>query len=318
MRRLLAACLSLLAFAAPAQPTADTPVTLATPTGTLHGSLRLPAVKGKFHVALIVAGSGPTDRDGNAPRFLSDSYRQLADALEAEGFASVRYDKRGVAASAAAGPKEADLRFEHYVEDAAAWIAQLRRDRRFAGIVVIGHSEGSLVAALAAARTPPDALVSIAGFSRRAADGLRAQLEPKLPGPLWQETGRILDSLEKGETVAKPPPELAALFRPSVQPYLVSWFRHSPVEAYAKLDLPVLVIQGTADIQVTVADAEALAAAAKHSQRWIVPDMSHVMKIVGADPASQMQGYTDPALPIVPALAPRIAAFLRESAARRR
>lgn len=310
MRRYALLLLALAALASTARAAPDAPVTLETATGTLHGSLRLPDSPGPHPVALIVAGSGPTDRDGNQPRLLNDSLKQLAAALAAEGIATVRYDKRGVAASRAAGTAEKDLRFDHYVDDAAAWIDRLRADRRFARVAIIGHSEGAAIAALAAGRSKVSAFVSLAGIASRASDVLRMQLRPKLPPALYEKSERILAALEKGEDPGEIPPELASLFRPSVQPYLVSWIRHVPADAYGKLGVPILIVQGEADIQVSLAEARALKAAAPKAILEVVPRMSHVLKAVTDDPASQMKGYTDPSVPIVPSLGPMVARFL--------
>lgn len=310
MFRATLAAFALLALSPAAPAAADVPCDLETPTGVLRGSLRLPDAPGPHPVALIVAGSGPTDRDGNPPRLPNDSLKQLAAALAAEGIASVRYDKRGVAASRAAAPAEKDLRFDHYVADAAAWIERLRADKRFRRVAIIGHSEGAAVAALAAGRSRVEAFVSIAGLANRASDVLRAQLEPKLPPALYATAARIIAALEKGEDPGEVPEALGAIFRPSVQPYLVSWFRVVPTEAYARLEAPILIVQGDADIQVGVAEARALQAAAPRATLEIVPRMSHVLKAVTDDPGSQMRGYTEPAVPIVPSLGPRIAKFI--------
>jgi pimeloyl-ACP methyl ester carboxylesterase len=97
----------------------------------------------------------------------NNAYKLLAEALAAQGIASVRYDTRGIGDSITSGMKEADLRFEMYVDDAAAWIAKLRSDPRFGTITVIGHSEGSLIGMLAASQAKADAFVSIAGIARR-------------------------------------------------------------------------------------------------------------------------------------------------------
>jgi hypothetical protein len=310
MRAAFAALLALLACAALAQDI-DVPVELKTPSGTLYGSLITPKGAAKAPVALIVAGSGPVDRDGNAPRLRNDSLKQLAAALAAQGIATVRYDKRGVAASRTAGTEEKDLRFDHYVNDAAAWITWLRTDRRFSRVAVIGHSEGAHIGALAAAKAGAGAFVSLEGIARKPQDVLRTQLKPKLPEPFWNESERILATLERGETTDEVPKELMILYRPSVQPYLISWFRQSPSDAIAALKVPVLVVQGTADLQVAVSEGEALKVAARQAELFVVKDMSHVLKRATDDPASSLQGMTDPAIPIVPELAPRIAAFIR-------
>lgn len=312
MKTALAAALLALAVPALAQD-ADVAVKLETPTGTLHGSLRAPLGAARGPVVLLVAGSGPTDRDGNQPRLLSDSLRQLAAALGAEGISTLRYDKRGVATSREAGRAEKDLRFDHYVDDAAAWIAWLKADARFSLVAVAGHSEGAHVGALAAAKAGAGAFVSIAGIARKPAEILRAQLRPRLPEPFWQESERILARLERGETADGVPKELEIAYRPSVQPYLISWFRQSPAEAMRALEVPVLVVQGSADIQVPVSEGEALAAAARNAQLLVVPDMSHALK-PATDAASSMKGLTDPTVAIVPQVPARIARFVREAA----
>jgi pimeloyl-ACP methyl ester carboxylesterase len=123
------------AFAADAAiaPAAGQPIALDTASGTVAGTLRLPDAGGKAPAVLIVAGSGPTDRDGNNTMIPghNDSLKMLADALAQAGYASVRYDKRGIGASKAAAPDESQMRFDTYVDDAAAWIAKLKADPRF-------------------------------------------------------------------------------------------------------------------------------------------------------------------------------------------
>jgi uncharacterized protein len=305
--------ISLAAWARPAP--GDSPIKLDTPTGTLHGSLHLPAASGadRLPVVLIIAGSGPTDRDGNSAGLPgpNHSLKLLAQALAEGGWASLRFDKRGVAASAAAGPREADLRFDTYVQDAADWLRLLRADGRFGPLVVLGHSEGSLLGMLAAKAVPVDGLVSLAGPAAGAATVLRTQLAGKLPPPLAARNEELLQSLERGQTVADVPAELAALYRPSVQPYLISWFRHEPKTVLAGLPMPVLVLQGDTDIQVGVADARALQAARPGVEMGIVQGMNHVLKAVPADLPAQLASYSNPALPLAPGLAPRLLQFLQ-------
>jgi hypothetical protein len=141
------------------------PVELIVPGGTLHGSLMLPATTQPAPVALLIAGSGPTDRDGNNPAGgNNDSLKRLAIGLAERGIASLRYDKRGVAASRAVAPREEQLSVEAYVADAVAWGQLLKADPRFSQLILLGHSEGALIAALAAADAGADALVSVAGI----------------------------------------------------------------------------------------------------------------------------------------------------------
>jgi uncharacterized protein len=263
-------------------------------------------------VALIIAGSGPTDRNGNsvgAPG-TNDAYRMLAEALAQRGIASVRYDKRGVAASGAAAGSETELRFETYVQDAAAWLRLLRMDPRFSAVSVIGHSEGSLVGMLAAREAGADAFISLAGIARRASDILRDQLRPSLPPALLQANEQILQRLERGEQTDSVPTELAALYRPSVQPYVISWFRYVPGEEIARLSIPTLIVQGSTDIQVGVAEAEELARRSPSARLEIVEGMNHVLKRVSGGLAEQRPAYFDPSLPIMEELVEVTAGFI--------
>lgn len=285
---------------------------LTTPTGVLSGTLLLPSASGKVPVVLIVAGSGPTDRDGNSAMLpgKNNAYKLLAEALRAGGIASVRYDKRGIGASAGAATREADLRFETFVGDAAAWIQKVRADARFSTITVAGHSEGSLIGMLAAASAGADAFVSISGPARNATAIIREQLRP-LPPDAWQQSERILALLEAGTLAGDVPTTspFPQLYRASVQPYLISWFKYTPSAEIAKLTIPILILQGTTDMQVTRAEADALHAAAPRSTVRIVDGMNHVMKRV-TDPGAQMASYIDPTLPVVADVPQAITTFV--------
>ena len=278
----------------------EEPATLTTTTGVIHGTLDMPSGIGPFPVALIIAGSGPTDRDGNSAMLAgkNNSLKMLAQSLATANIASLRFDKRGIAASAAAGPKEADLRFENYVDDAAAWVEQLRHDKRFSTFTIIGHSEGALIGAIATARTHPNAFISVAGVGRSAGLVLREQINGKLPVQLFQANEKILRELEAGRTTEDVPPALKSMYRASVQPYLISWFKYNPVEVVASIKEPILICQGTTDIQVAVEEAEALKKASPTAKLVIIQGMNHVLKTVPTDTVKQTASYSDPALPI--------------------
>lgn len=278
----------------------EEPATLTTTTGVIHGTLDMPSGSGPFPVALIIAGSGPTDRDGNSAMLAgkNNSLKMLAQSLAAANIASLRFDKRGIGASAAAGPKEADLRFENYVDDVAAWVEQLRHDKRFSTVTIIGHSEGALIGAIATVRTHPNAFISVAGVGRSAGLVLREQINGKLPAQLFQANENILRELEAGRTTEDVPPALKSMYRASVQPYLISWFKYNPVEVVASIKEPILICQGTTDIQVAVEEAEALKKAAPTAKLVIIQGMNHVLKTVPADTVKQTASYSDPALPI--------------------
>jgi pimeloyl-ACP methyl ester carboxylesterase len=306
----IALTVMMLSSTVPAEP--GDSISLDTPNGTLAGTLELPA-KCPCPVALIIAGSGPTDRDGNSPLLPgpNNSLQYLAEALAAKGIASVRYDKRGIGASKAAmHGGESDLRFDDYVKDAVGWLGKLRADKRFTTVSVIGHSEGSLIGMIAARQAKADGFVSIAGAGRAAGKIIHEQLISRVPPELLAAADRAIAQLERGETTDSAPPALGALFRPSVQPYLISWFRYDPAIEIAKLTIPSLIVQGTTDIQVGVDDAKALGAAQPKATLLLIDGMNHVMKSVPADQAAQMKSYSDPSLPIVPQLVDAIAALV--------
>lgn len=286
-------------------------IQITTSTGILYGTQIIPTSNVPEPVVLIIAGSGPTDRDGNNPLAgQNNSLRILAEGLADRGIASIRYDKRGIGESSAAGTKEVDLRFDTYVEDAALWIQQLQADSRFSSVTTIGHSEGSLIGMLATQKTGANALVSIAGPARTASQVLRDQLRPKLPDVLWQQSEQILAALEQDNTVTSVPPELNTLYRSSVQPYLISWFRYTPAQEIKRLTVPVLIVQGTTDIQVPVSEAQALKMAKPDAELRIIEGMNHVFKAVPLDPKQQNASYSEPTLPVVPELVEGISQFI--------
>lgn len=301
------------------------PITLETPTGTLYGTLERPQSRLPVPVVLLIAGSGPTDRDGNSIvlKGANNSLKLLAEGLAAHGIASIRYDKRGVGETGKAMQlaaektktvlREEDLSFETYIDDAARWGKQLRADRRFSTLTVIGHSEGSLISMVAAQRIGAQAFVSIAGAGRPLQQIILEQVRSQLSPGLLKTTEDILDQLVAGKTVEPVPAELNSLFRPSVQPYLISWLRYDPANEITKLRIPVLIVQGTTDIQVSMRDAKALTDANPAAKLLLIDGMNHVLKTVPDDQDRQVSSYSDPTLPVVPALISGISKFVHQS-----
>lgn len=281
---------------------AELDISLQTATGVLYGTLAVPS-KTPAPVVLIIAGSGPTDRNGNSALGLqTNAYGLLAAALAQRGVASVRYDKRGVGASASPNLSEKDLRFETYVDDAAAWLRLIRADHRFSKVAVAGHSEGSLIGMVAIQSAPADAFISLEGVGRPAAVVLREQLKRNLSADLYAQSDAILAQLQQGRLVPNPPPQLALLFRESVQPYLISWLKYDPAVEIAKIHIPATIVQGTADVQVSVQDAQALKRADPAADLIVITGMNHVLKYA-PDTSSQaaiLEGYQNAALPIDP------------------
>jgi pimeloyl-ACP methyl ester carboxylesterase len=293
----------------------EEPVTAAIAGGQLSGTLLLPNGAGPFPVALIIAGSGPTDRDGNnEPNGLAtDAYKKLAEGLAAQGIATLRYDKRGVGMSKTV-QSESDLRFDDYVGDALVLCAVLERDSRFGSVSIVGHSEGSLIGMIAAQRDAHvHAFVSLEGAGRTVAAILEEQMRsnPNVPPALINEVQHINASLLAGKPFPDPDPMLDAVFRPSVQPYLISWYKYDPAHEIAKVRIPVLIVQGTTDLQVGTGDAKLLAAANPQAKLTLLDGMNHMLVDAPADRAANLATYTEPALPLNAELVPAVANALK-------
>jgi uncharacterized protein len=277
----------------------------------LHGTVLTPP--DTRAAAVLIPGSGPTDRNGNQmPHVRAATLRLLAEGLAEHGIATVRIDKRGIGASGAALLSEDVLRFDHMADDARAWAADLAQRTGRDCVWLLGHSEGGLVAQVAAADNPQVCgVVLLASAGRPAADILREQLAA-LPQPLNDQAMHGLSEMEAGRTVDNIP-GLEGLFRPSVQPYLISWFRHDPGALAAAYDRPIMIVHATHDIQVNEADANALSTAQPNARRLDLEGVNHVLKVAPADRAGNIAVYADPDAPLAEGLADAVAAFILEN-----
>lgn len=285
---------------------------LKTSTGNISGTLTIPAHVTSSPVVLIIAGSGPTDRDCNSATGLkTDAYKMLAEGLAKNGISALRFDKRGIGKSKLAMTKESELRYETYVKDAEGWISLLKADKRFSKVWVLGHSEGALIGTLAAEKVPVGGLISISGPGKSADLILQQQLKTQLPPSLLMESNRIMGNLKEGKTVNDVNPSLMAMYRPSVQPYMISWIKYDPAKEIKKLKAPTLIIQGNTDLQVTVDDAKLLAAARPDAKLLIIDHMNHVLKESDANVTNNMATYKNPALPLKSGLVDDIVKFIK-------
>jgi pimeloyl-ACP methyl ester carboxylesterase len=288
----------------------ETLITLHTTTGDIYGTFTTPVKFKKIPVALIIAGSGPTDRNGNNAMMKNDGLKMLAHNLVNENIASIRYDKRGIAESIKAAKSEADLRFEDYVNDAKEWIDLLKKDKRFSKVIVIGHSEGSLIGMIAALSNA-DKYISIAGAGQSADKILKEQLASQ-PQGIKDISFAVIDTLAMGKKVANINPMFYSIFRPSVQPYLISWFKYDPQTEIKKLTIPILILQGTNDIQVSTEDAKRLSKANKKSKFVLLINMNHILKITEGNRDANIATYNKPTLAISEELVRSIVLFINK------
>ena len=280
----------------------------------LKGTLEIPKSDKNIDVALLIPGSGPTDRDGNSgPKVKNNSLKMIANLLLNNGVASLRYDKRSVGESDKI--KEDDLTIDTFVNDAVEWIKFLKKDSRFNKIIIIGHSEGSLVGILAAEKITINKFVSLCGLGEPANIVIERQLgnNSKMPQAMLDKCHTLLDSLKEGYRVYNYDPSLRSIFRESVQPFLISWFKFDPAKEIVKLSIPILVVGGTNDLQVRTEDAKILNNSNKKSVLKIIDSMNHVLKNVKTnDVLANLKSYNDPELPLSEDFSKCLIDFLKE------
>lgn len=246
-------------------------------------------------VALLIAGSGSTDHDGNGPQVKPATLKKLSDALIARGIATLRYDKRGAGGWKPKFGKPEDFRFKDYVDDAAALVAHLRAGGKFSKVIVVGHSEGGLVGILTARRIPVDKLVLLAVAARKQGDLLKAQLEKKLPPEQFAPIAKAIDAIMAGEIVDPMPPGLA--IPPPLQPGIASAFTEDPIPPLQKIEEPMLIVAGGKDSQLARLDFLALTTAAFAAKTLWLPEMNHMLVDV-SDEADDLAAYNQPERPL--------------------
>lgn len=305
-----------LALSAAASAAAPEDIRIPAEQGELAGTYIAPAT-GK-DIVLILPGSGPTDRDGNNPMGVrAASYRLLAEALAQQGIGSIRADKRGLFGSTTAGDANA-VTIDLYAEDARRWISAIRQRSGRPCIWVAGHSEGGLTALTLGAAARPSGeicgIITLSTFGRPLGDVLRTQLAQAVPDPaLRQQANDAVAALEAGRSVdaATMPLGLRGLFAPQVQNFLKDMMQRNPVALAHSITLPMLIMQGDNDMQITVADAQALHQGNPASQLALLPEVSHVLKRAPAnDRAANLATYGDPDLPLAPGVTETIVRFI--------
>ena len=276
----------------------------------LHAVLSKPVGVAHPPLALIIAGSGPTDLNGNQTMMQNNSLCYLSDALLANNIATLRFDKRGIAKSSYAAFKEADLTIDRYAKDVKDLIAYTQR-RGFKDIYVIGHSEGALLGLIALQEIQVKGFVSLCGAGNSADVILKKQLKPKLPTAIYDEVEGKIDSLKNKQLVNTVPPYLYSLFRPSVQPYLISWFKYKPSELIRQCPGAKLIIQAEKDLQIEMEEARLLQSAANEAELVVIKQMNHVLKTISGDMQANVAAYTNPNLPVNTELVNCIVEFIK-------
>lgn len=306
----------------------DEEVTFQSGPDTIHGSLLVPdSAAAPAPGALIVSGSGPTDRNGNSPPLTTmNTNLNLATTLAAEGVVSLRYDKlgsgeTGLGSRSASASVGVDV-FTQQARDALAFLAA-RPEVDPEQLILVGHSEGALFALLLAQEmtaggVPPAAVILAAPLSVRYLDIIDEQVTAQLDaaraaGQLStdeaeaarMELSAIITALRETGEMPGPvtTPGLDVLFNPASIEFLAGIDAIDPADVAAGLpaSLPVLVLHGEKDEQVTLDQVEWLmtgfAEAGNGDAKLVVlPNANHLLKTVEGAPNLAVD-YANPELP---------------------
>lgn len=276
----------------------------------MYGSLFMPKnVKGKIPVVFIVPDGSAVNRDGNSTKIQTSMYRKIAYELALSGIASVRYDKRGVGRSLNPNLDSPTPLFEDLIADAKTGLKHLKEDKRFNKFVLIGHGEGALIAAEIA--NDADKFISIAGAGRKADDIIRDQINKQRPS-FRDSCLEVLDKLSAGKTTGELPNNMAILFPPIMQNFMISWFRHDPLQAYARLKVPTLIIHGSKDLVVNPSDASYLALAMPKAKLLLIKDMNHIMYMIAGGAQENYGSYGNKRLKLSKELISNLKTFVLE------
>ena len=275
----------------------------------IHGTL-LESAESNSILSIIISGSGPTDRDGNSTYIKSDYLKMLAEGLFENGISSYRYDKREVGNSIGNIKSGEEVKFSDFINDAISIINHFRGTNKFKKVVVIGHSEGALIGMIAS-RLIVDSFISISGAGEDYLTLIQRQLSIQ-PAYVKSMSDPIIEKLKNKELVDSVPPLINSLFNNTIQKFLIDASSYDPKDEISKLDIPVLIVQGSNDIQIEIKDAQLLHNAAKKSRIEIIQGMNHVFRQAPENRLLNMQTYGNPELSIDDSLVNLIVDFLHE------
>lgn len=274
------------------------------------GTLTIPAdTTEEIPLVIFIQGSGPTNRDGNAPMMKNDGMKKIAHQLSENNIASFRFDKR-IFKMNKLGIREEDLKFEDFVTDVNAIISHFRNEEKFSKIIIAGHSEGSLIGILAAQQNEIDGFISLAGAGR-SIDQIIVEQLAKQSEELSENARVAFEEIKSIGSTNNYSPWLESVFRPSVQPYIKSWMQYDPAVEIAKLKIPVLIINGSFDLQVDIKDAEILKNANPQAELVILENMNHIFRKIEGEDLENTKAYNEPQRTLHPELIPVITQFVK-------
>ena len=274
----------------------------------VDGTLLTPNSFEKPILAIIIAGSGPTDRNGNQNFLKSNNLKKLADSLSNHGIATFRYDKR-IVKQIKNGNIDKNIMFDDFVTDAISIIDYFKQSNTYSKIYVIGHSQGSLVGMLAA-KDRIDGFISLSGAGRSIDQVIIEQIG-KTAAIYTEDTKRVFDIMRTGNKTTDYPPALSSIFNIEIQSFMMNWMQYNPQEVIKTLDMPILIINGTKDLQVSVEEAKLLKEAAEQAELKIIDKMNHVLFIIDGDDLENAKSYNESARKISEEVVSAILDFIK-------
>ncbi len=275
----------------------------------IDGTLLTPNDNEKPNLAIIVAGSGPTDRNGNQNFLKSNSLKKLAESLANKDIATFRYDKR-IVKQIKQGNVDKNIMFDDFVNDASDVISYFKDKEIYSKIYIIGHSQGSLVGMLAA-KEQADGFISIAGAGQNIGDVIVDQVTNMAP-QLGEKAQSVVDKLKQGETTTDYPAALASVFNSEIQAFMMNWMKYNPAEIIKELEIPILIVNGTTDLQVSEHEAQLLKEANEKAELEIIENMNHVLFEIEGDDLENSKSYNESFRPISSQLIEAISEFIKE------
>lgn len=276
----------------------------------VNGTLLVPTNVENPKLVIILAGSGPTDRNGNSMMAKSNTLKLLAEGLSAQGIATFRYDKRSVKMLKDRNPNVDHIKFDDFIEDATTTLTYFKNSTNFSEVYIAGHSQGSLIG-MVAAKEGADGFISIAGAGQTIDKVIIHQIGMQQPGLDTMAAESFKELREHGSTTSKHP-FLASMFSKQVQPFMLNWMQYDPLTILPDLAIPVFIVNGKEDLQVSVSEAELLFSVKTDAQYLIVDDMDHSLKFTSNNNNEQKTAQEFASVPVMPELIDSIAAFVKK------
>jgi pimeloyl-ACP methyl ester carboxylesterase len=291
---------------------------------TLAGTFAVPAAGGPVAAVLMLQGSGQTDRDDNAKALKIDIFPQVSAAIEGQGLATFRFDKRGV------GGSEGDYfgsDFDDRLTDAVAAVEWLRARPEVdpARVIALGHSEGAMVAVRLAAGAAPVAGAILLAGAAQAGEQILTWQGRQVAGSLtgvskWVVLVLHIDLIKsQRKALNRIRSSSAGVMRIQGRKLNAAWMRqfmtYDPAPELARVDVPVLAITGERDLQVNPDDLDRMRDLIKGPFEALrLSGVTHLLRTEGAKRG--LSGYKEQVRrPVDPRVISAVTGWLASAAA---